>query len=60
VSLLESLRRHLVNFTLSSAIEEILHWSDAGRSCFAKLLAELNLPPPITSLLDQLLPVPSG
>lgn len=60
VSVLESLRPHLSNFTLSSVIDEILRWSDVGQSRFAKLLTELQLPPPITSLLDHLLPEPSG
>jgi hypothetical protein len=60
VSVLESLRPHLAQFTLSSVIDEILDWTDAGQSRFAKLLAELQLPRPVTSLLDQLLPEPSG
>lgn len=60
VSVLESLRPHLSHFTLSSVIDEILHWTDVGQSRFAKLLAELQLPPPVTSLLDHLLPEPSG
>lgn len=60
VSVLESLRPYLATFTLSSVIDEILRWSETGQSCFAKLLAELQLPPPSTSLLDYLLPNPSG
>ena len=60
VSVLESLRPHLATFTLSSVIDEILRWSDAGQSCFAKLLEELQLPPPTASLLDHLFPDPSG
>jgi hypothetical protein len=60
VSVLESVRRQLTTFTLSSVIDEILHWSDAGRSCFAKLLAKLHLTPPGHSILDLVLPVPSG
>ena len=60
VSVLESLRQQLATFTLSSVIDEILDWSDAGLSCFAKLLAKLQLTPPSKSLLDVILPVPSG
>jgi hypothetical protein len=60
VSVLESLRQQLATFTLSSVIDEILDWSDAGRSCFAKLLAKLQLTPSSKSILDLVLPVPSG
>jgi transposase len=60
VSVLESVRQQLATFTLSSVIDEILHWSDAGLSCFAKLLAKLQLTPSGKSLLDLVLPVPSG
>jgi hypothetical protein len=60
VSVLESLRQQLATFTLSSVIDEILHWSDAGLSCFTKLLKKLKLTPPSKSPLDVLLPVPSG
>jgi transposase len=60
VSVLESLRQQLTTFTLSSVIDEILHWSDAGLSCFAKLLAKLQLMPPSKSRLDLVLPGPSG
>lgn len=60
VSVLESLRQHLPTFTLSSVIDEIRGWSDAGQSCFTKLLSKLQLPSPAKSLLDCLLPEPSG
>jgi len=60
VSVLESVRQQLATFTLSSVIAEILRWSDAGRSCFSKLLAKLHLTPPGKSILDIVLPVPSG
>jgi hypothetical protein len=60
VSVLESVRRQLATFTLSSVIGEILHWSDAGRSCFAKLLKKLHLTPPGKSILDLVLPAPGG
>ena len=60
VSVLESLRQHLSTFTLSSVIDEILRWSDAGTSCFARLLATLRHSLPNKSLLDHLLPEPGG
>ena len=60
VSVLESLRGHLSTFTLSSVIDEILRWSETGKSCFARLLASLPIPPPTKSLLDLVLPAPSG
>ena len=60
LSVLESLRQHLSAFTLSSVIDEILRWSDAGKSCFARLLASLPIPPPTKSLLDLVLPEPDG
>jgi hypothetical protein len=60
VSVLESLRQHLVTFTLSNVIDEIRSWSEAGQSCFAKLLKNLKLPPPSESLLERLLPEPDG
>jgi len=65
VSVLESLRQYLSSFTLSSVIEEIGHWLEAGRSCFARLAAKLGLTggqphADRPSLLDRLLPVPGG
>jgi transposase len=60
VSVLESLRQQLTTFTLSSVIDEVLHWSHAGLSCFAKLLAKLQLTPSSKSILDLVLPVSSG
>ena len=60
VSVLESLRQQLPAFNLSSVIDEILDWSDQGRSCFATLVAKLGLTPPSKSPLDLVLPVASG
>jgi len=60
VSVLESLRQQISTCTLSSLIDEILRWSNTGQSCFAGLLAKLQLPPPTASILDSLLPAPSG
>jgi hypothetical protein len=58
-SVLESLRRQLPSFTLSTVIGEILRWQRVGRSCFASLMMKLNLSPPTHSILDFLLPVPA-
>lgn len=57
-SVLESIRSHLADFTLSSVIDEIRGWTDAGGSLFEKLRRRLNLPPPTISLLNRLLPIP--
>ena len=58
-SVLESLRQQLPKFTLASVIDEVLRWSDVGRSCFAELLAQLHLKPPNCSVLDCVLPLPT-
>jgi transposase len=66
VSVLESLRQQLSTFTLSSVIEEVRHWFEEGRSCFARLAEKLGLTGPNSSakgrspLLDRLLPEPGG
>jgi hypothetical protein len=66
VSVLESLRQHLSSFTLSSVIEEIRRWSEAGRSCFARWVEKLGLTDHglpddgRLSLLDRVIPVPDG
>jgi hypothetical protein len=58
-SVLESLRQQLPKFTLASVIDEVLRWSDVGRSCFAELLGRLHLKPPNCSVLDCVLPLPT-
>jgi transposase len=60
VSVLESLRCYLAEFTLSSVIAEVQRWLDTGHSCFAQMLKELHLPSPERSVLDALYPAPSG
>jgi hypothetical protein len=66
VSVLESLRPHLSTFTLSSVIQEVRHWFETGRSCFARLAEKLGLTVPASptagrsSILDRVLPVPDG
>jgi len=66
VSVLESLRQHLSTFTLSSVIEEIRRWSEAGRTCFARWAEKLGLTgrglpdDRRPSLLERVIPVPDG
>jgi len=60
VSVLESLRCFLPTYTLTTVIAEIQRWCDTGQSCFEQLLSALQLAPPAESLLDRLLPLPSG
>lgn len=60
VSVLESLRCYVPTFTLTTVIDEILKWHATGRSCFARMLKKLRLPDIATSILDRVLPEPSG
>jgi transposase len=59
-SVLESLRLYLKTFTLPNVIKEVQGWVATGRSCFEELLEKLGLPLPEQSILDQVLPTPSG
>ena len=59
-SVLESLRLFLPTFTLSSVLEELKRWWATGQSCFEKLVEKLKLTPPEQSVIDQILPGPSG
>jgi transposase len=59
-SVLESLRLYLPTFTLRNVIAEVQGWIERGRSCFEELLEELGLPRPEGSILDEVLPMPSG
>jgi transposase len=59
-SVLESLRLYLTTFTLASVLEEMKRWWVAGRSCFAEHLEKLKLALPEQSMVDQILPSPSG
>src|SRR5450631_1714650 len=43
VSVLESLRLHLPEFTLTRVMAEIARWWQAGQSCFTKLLKKMKL-----------------
>jgi hypothetical protein len=60
VSVLESLRLYLPQFTLAGVIEEIGRWWQAGQSCFTKLLKKRKLQPRAQSILDNVLLVPDG
>jgi len=59
-SVLQSLRLYLPTFTLTTVLAEIQHWMEQGRSCFTKHLEKLKLDPPEHSVLDRVLPQPSG
>jgi transposase len=59
-SVLESLRLYLSTFTLPGVIEEVQGWLANGRSCFEELLEKLGLARPTPSILDEVLPTPSG
>ena len=59
-SVLESLRVYLQTFTLASVTAEITRWWQAGRSCFTDLLRKMKLPLPTASVLDKILPIPTG
>jgi transposase len=59
-SVLQSLRLYLTEYTLQSVIEEVKRWQAAGRSCFRALLESLGLSLPDHSVLDRVLPQPSG
>ena len=59
-SVLESLRVYLTTFTLTDVLAEMQRWWSAGRSCFVVLLEKLKLTPPKDSILDKILPNPSG
>ena len=60
VSVLELLRVYLPTFTLTSVLDEINRWWQAGQSCFTKLLKTMKLQPNAESILDKVLPIPDG
>lgn|SRR5271166_4822048 len=59
-SVLESLRLYLPTYTLGSVLAEVLRWQEVGKSCFRRLMEKLNLTIPDHSVLDRVLPNPSG
>ena len=60
VSVLESLRLYLPKFTLTTILEEVERWWQAGQSCFTKLLKTMKLPQRAQTILDQALAIPDG
>lgn len=56
VSVFESVRLHLDEFTLSSMLAETKTWLNTGTSLFAQLLATTGLSPPAQPLIQQLIP----
>jgi len=60
VSVLESLRLYLPKFTLTTVMEEIARWQQAGQSCFTTLLKKMKLQPPAQSILDKVMPAPDS
>lgn len=60
VSVLESLRLYLPQFTLAGVLDEIDRWWQAGQSCFTKLLKKMKLQPRAESILDKVMPAPDG
>lgn len=43
-SVLDSLRAHVPNLTLKTALEELTRWQQTGISCFRRLVKKLKLP----------------
>jgi hypothetical protein len=41
-------------------MEEIARWERAGKSCFTRLFNEMKLSCPKETVLDKVLPIPSG
>ncbi len=60
VSVLESLKLHLSDFTLSSVQTELQTWWQTGESLFGKLLKACGLDPPTESRLNNLVPLPTA
>jgi hypothetical protein len=60
VSVLESLRLKVPEYTLPNLIDEIRRWGKTGKSCFTQMLAKMKRKPLATSPLDVLLPTPAG
>ena len=59
VSVLESLKLHLPEFTLSSVQTELQTWWQTGESLFGQLLKACGLDPPTKSRLNNLVPLPT-
>lgn len=60
VSVLESLRLHLAEFTLDHVLDEVMTWVARKRGRFQEMVDSYGLDPPAASSLDALLPQPTG
>jgi len=59
VSVLESLRLHIAEFTLSGVLQEVTKWTGNPSGLFGRLLNASGLAPPSSSPLTTLLPLPT-
>ncbi len=59
-SVLESLRLYLVEYSLATVIDEVQRWQQSGCSCFREMLKKLQIVEAAESVLDRVLPQPSG
>ena len=59
VSVLESLRLHVANFTLSGVLQEVSTWTANQPGLFGRLLNATGLAPPRSSSLTTLFPLPA-
>ena len=59
MTVLESLRCYLSEFTLQKVIDETQPWLDTGQSCFLKWLIKLGLAVPEESYLAKIFPEPT-
>jgi len=56
VSVFESLRLHVADFTLNGILKETTSWLETGQSLFDQLLKNYGLSPPEESILKKLIP----
>ena len=59
VSVFESLRLHVEDFTLDGILGETTSWLNTGQSLFDELLKNYGLSPPAESILKKLIPTTS-
>jgi regulator of replication initiation timing len=59
VSVFESLRLHVADFTLNGILKETTSWLETGQSLFDELLKNYGLSPPEKSILKKLIPTTS-
>ncbi len=60
VSVLESLKLHLAEFTLTSVQTEVESWWKTGESLFSRLAKNCGLDPPTESRINNLIPIPKA